>query len=309
MEQVSYQLIDKEQDIGQRLDNFLIKTLKGVPRSRIYRLIRAGEVRVNKKRAKPDQRLQTNDMVRIPPVRVSAPQDKLVLSEEFRRKLEAAIFFEDDGLLVINKPSGLAVHGGSGLTWGVIEAYRQLRNELPYLELVHRLDKETSGCLLLAKKSSVLKNLQQQWQEGKVQKMYWALCENTWEGKAQKTVQVALQKNILKSGERMVTVNKEGKEAISHLHLLSNHPEFCWLKIFIETGRTHQIRVHCAYLNHAVLGDMKYGKSPVHESMPRLFLHARKIKFEYAGALRTFEAPVDSIFEEKLQIFSQLDPN
>ena len=153
MEQVSYQLIDKEQDIGQRLDNFLIKTLKGVPRSRIYRLIRAGEVRVNKKRAKPDQRLQTNDMVRIPPVRVSAPQDKLVLSEEFRRKLEAAIFFEDDGLLVINKPSGLAVHGGSGLKWGVIEAYRQLRNEIPYLELVHRLDKETSGCLLLAKKA------------------------------------------------------------------------------------------------------------------------------------------------------------
>lgn len=303
MEQVTYHLIDKEQDIGQRLDNFLIKTLKGVPKSRIYRIIRAGEVRINKKRAKPDYRLQAQDIVRIPPVRVSEEVKPTHVPMQLKQQLEAAILYEDNGLMVINKPAGLAVHGGSGLKWGLIEAYRSIRTDIQYLELVHRLDRETSGCLLLAKKSSVLKSLQQQWQNQKVQKIYWAICEHTWQGKPQQTVAVPLLKNILKSGERMVTVSAQGKPAISHIHLVKNQEQLCWLKVSIETGRTHQIRVHCAYIDHAVLGDTKYGKTMMHESAPRLFLHAQKIKFEYQGQIRSFEAPVDDVFAKQLADF------
>jgi 23S rRNA pseudouridine955/2504/2580 synthase len=301
MEQVTYHFIEKEQDVGQRLDNYLMKTLKGVPKSRIYRIIRAGEVRVNKKRVKPDTRLQAQDMVRIPPVRVSDNTSSTPsLPSHLKKQLLECIIYEDDALLVINKPAGIAVHGGSGVSFGVIEAYRQIKSELSYLELVHRLDKDTSGCLLLAKKSSVLKKLQAQWQANQVQKMYWAICENTWVGKQQTTVTAKLQKNILKSGERMVSVHPQGKTAISHVHLLQNAADCCWVKVFIDTGRTHQIRVHCAYLGHAVLGDEKYGKTPVHQKMPRLFLHAYQIKFEYLGKMQTFVAPVDEIFQEKI---------
>lgn len=299
MEQVSYQIIDKEQDIGQRLDNFLIKSLKGVPKSRIYRIIRAGEVRINKKRAKPDTRLQAQDVVRIPPIRVAEETVVGTLPKALSKQLTQAIIYEDDGLMVINKPTGLAVHGGSGITWGVIEAYRALKTDLKYLELVHRLDRETSGLLLLAKKSSVLKQLQQQWQANQVQKIYWAICENTWQGKPQVTIKVPLQKNILKSGERMVTVCKEGKPAISHVHLLRNGHDCCWVKVSIETGRTHQIRVHCAHMGHSILGDEKYG----HHKMPRLYLHAQKIKFMYRDEMRIFTAEVDTKFQEKINEF------
>lgn len=304
MAQVTYHLIEKEQDIEQRLDNFLMKTLKGVPKSCIYRLIRSGEVRINKKRAKPDTRLKASDMVRIPPVRQTEPKvESRKVPQTLKQQLLDAIIYEDENLLVINKPSGLAVHGGSGLSWGLIEAYRQIKSEFHYLELVHRLDKETSGCLLLAKKSSILKDLQQQWQAQKVQKMYWAICENPWKGKEQLTVTAKLQKNILKSGERMVQVHPEGKQAVSHVHLIANGHDCCWLKVFIETGRTHQIRVHCAYIGHPVLGDDKYGQSSSHSKMPRLFLHAQKIKFEYKGSMTTFTAPVDTVFQKKIDAF------
>jgi 23S rRNA pseudouridine955/2504/2580 synthase len=303
MEQVTYHLIDKEQDIGQRLDNFLIKILKGVPKSRIYRIIRAGEVRINKKRVKPEYRLQAQDVLRLPPVRVTTIDQPTPVPSGLKQQLESAILYEDSGLMVINKPQGLAVHGGSGLKWGLIEAYRAIRSDIHYLELVHRLDRETSGCLLLAKKSSVLKSLQQQWQQQKVQKIYWAICDKPWVGKSHQTVTAPLLKNILKSGERMVVVSQQGKPAISHIHLVKNHQDFCWLKISIETGRTHQIRVHCAYIGHPVLGDRKYGQLGLHETMPRLFLHAQKIKFDYLGQLRTFEAPVDTIFADQLARF------
>lgn len=301
MEQVTYQIIDKEQDIGQRLDNFLIKILKGVPKSRIYKIIRAGEVRINKKRAKPDTRLQVQDVVRIPPVRLAEQAERGAVPPALEKQLIQAIIYEDDGLMVINKPTGLAVHGGSGISWGVIEAYRALKTDLKYLELVHRLDRETSGLLLLAKKSSVLKQLQQQWQANQVQKIYWAICDKTWQGKPQLTIKAPLQKNILKSGERMVTVSKEGKPAISHVHLLKNKPDCCWVKVSIETGRTHQIRVHCAHIGHPILGDEKYG----HHKMPRLFLHAQKIKLMYRDEMRTFIADVDMRFQEMLDDFDR----
>jgi len=301
MEQVQYQTIEKEQDIGQRLDNYLMRILKGVPKSRIYRLIRSGELRVNKKRAKVSQRLEAHDVVRIPPIRMAESHDTpMNLPEHLKKQLTHAIMYEDDGLLVVNKPAGLAVHGGSGLKWGLIEAYRQLKGDLPYLELVHRLDRETSGCLLLAKRSSVLKDLQAQWQANQVSKIYWAICEHAWHGKPQQKVSVALQKNILKSGERLVTVSKEGKSAVSHVHLLANSPDACWLKVSIETGRTHQIRVHCQYLGHPVIGDEKYGK----RKAARLFLHAHKIKFNYKGELKTFIAEVDDNFQEFINQFA-----
>jgi 23S rRNA pseudouridine955/2504/2580 synthase len=264
-------------------------------------LIRSGELRVNKKRAKVSQRLEAHDVVRIPPIRMAETNDApMALPQHLIKQLTNAIMYEDEGLLVVNKPAGIAVHGGSGLKWGLIEAYRQLKGDLPYLELVHRLDRETSGCLLLAKKSAVLKDLQAQWQANQVSKIYWAICEHEWQGKPQQKVAVALQKNILKSGERLVTVSKEGKPAISHVHLLANSSDACWLKVSIETGRTHQIRVHCQYLGHPVIGDDKYGK----RKAARLFLHAHKIKFNYKGELKTFIAEVDDNFQEFINQFA-----
>lgn len=300
MEQVQYQTIEKEQDIGQRLDNYLIRVLKGVPKSRIYRLIRSGELRVNKKRAKVSQRLEAHDVLRIPPIRMAeATHTEMVLPNHLRDALLKAIIYEDEGLIVVNKPAGLAVHGGSGLKWGLIEAYRQLKREEPFLELVHRLDRETSGCLLLAKKSSVLKDLQAQWQANRVSKIYWAISNHPWQGKPQLKVSVPLQKNILKSGERMVRVSKDGKEAISYVHLIANNTDACWLKVSIETGRTHQIRVHLQYLGHPIIGDEKYGNGKAQ----RLYLHAYKIKFDYKGELKTFIAEVDDDFQAAINHF------
>ncbi|NDH08616.1 MAG: RluA family pseudouridine synthase [Gammaproteobacteria bacterium] len=300
MEQVQYQTIEKEQDIGQRLDNYLIRVLKGVPKSRIYRLIRSGELRVNKKRAKVSQRLVAHDVLRIPPIRMAeVSQTELVLPKALKEILSNAIMYEDEGLLVVNKPAGLAVHGGSGLKWGLIEAYRHLKSDLHFLELVHRLDRDTSGCLVLAKKSSVLKDLQALWQANQVSKIYWAICDSPWQGKPQLTVNVPLQKNILKSGERMVSISKEGKPAISHVHLLANNADTCWLKVSLETGRTHQIRVHCQYLGHPIIGDEKYGQGKA----KRLFLHAHKIKFQYKGELKTFIAELDNDFQLAIKHF------
>jgi len=300
MEQVQYQTIEKEQDIGQRLDNYLIRVLKGVPKSRIYRLIRSGELRVNKKRAKVSQRLEQHDVLRIPPIRMAEENHtEMLLPKHLKDALSKAIIYEDEGLLVVNKPAGLAVHGGSGLKWGLIEAYRQLKSDLHFLELVHRLDRDTSGCLLLAKKSAVLKDLQAQWQAQQVAKIYWAICDSPWQGKPQLKVNVPLQKNILKSGERMVKVSKEGKSAVSHVHLLANQADACWLKVSIETGRTHQIRVHCQYLGHPIIGDEKYGRGKAQ----RLFLHAHKIKFNYKGELKTFIAELDDDFQTAINQF------
>ena len=300
MEQVQYQTIENEQDIGQRLDNYLIRVLKGVPKSRIYRLIRSGELRVNKKRAKVSQRLEQHDVLRIPPIRMAeVNHTEMLLPKQLKDALTKAIIYEDEGLLVVNKPAGLAVHGGSGLKWGLIEAYRQLKSDFHFLELVHRLDRDTSGCLLLAKKSAVLKDLQAQWQAQQVAKIYWAICDSPWQGKPQLKVNVPLQKNILKSGERMVKVAKEGKSAVSHVHLLANQADACWLKVSIETGRTHQIRVHCQYLGHPIIGDEKYGRGKAQ----RLFLHAHKIKFKYKGELKTFIAELDDDFQTAINQF------
>ncbi|ARG96752.1 RluA family pseudouridine synthase [Legionella micdadei] len=302
MSDVRYTEIGVE-DEGQRLDNYLMRILKGVPKSHIYRIIRAGEVRINKKRAQASSRLIHGDCVRIPPVRTA--QDKEVfVGTKLEQRLRESIIFEDNNLLVINKPAGIAVHGGSGLSLGVIEALRKTRNDLPYLELVHRLDKETSGCLLLAKKRSMLRSIHALLEAREVNKTYWALLYQPWQGKKTVVVDMPLEKNSLKSGERIVTVNKEGRASQTVFKLLENYQQACWVEASPKTGRTHQIRVHSAYLGHAIVGDQKYSKAePIEglESKSRLYLHARAIQFNLNGNDYLFEANLDEQFAKTLK--------
>lgn len=304
MSEVSYKEIG-ESDDGQRLDNYLIRILKGVPKSHIYRIIRGGEVRVNKKRAAVNAKLHSGDCVRIPPIRL-AEQKHVFVSSQLTQRLHHAIIFEDQNLLVINKPSGIAVHGGSGLSLGVIEALRKTRQDLAYLELIHRLDRDTSGCLLLAKKRSTLRAIQALLEAREVQKTYWALTTNPWVGKKQITVSAALEKNTLKSGERIVSVKEEGKASETQFKLLENYQQACWVEAQPKTGRTHQIRVHSAFLGHVIVGDTKYGFKPsdidgLDSKSSRLYLHARAIEFNLNNLVYRFQAEPDDLFKNTLK--------
>lgn len=303
MSEVSYKEISYE-EAGQRLDNYLIRILKGVPKSHIYRIIRGGEVRVNKKRAQVNSKLHTGDMIRIPPVRISEPKDPFV-GDALAKRLKDCILFEDSCFLVMNKPAGIAVHGGSGLSLGVIEALRKMRQDLAYLELIHRLDKDTSGCLLLAKKRSTLRAMHALLEAREVQKTYWALLTHRWEGKKQRIVSAALEKNILKSGERVVSVNDEGKASETVFKLLENYQQACWVEASPKTGRTHQIRVHSAHLGHVIVGDEKYGSLAGEvegiDNHQRLYLHARAIQFELNGVKHSFQANTDDLFSDTLK--------
>ncbi len=290
------------EEAGQRLDNYLIRVLKGVPKSHVYRMIRGGEVRVNKKRAQASSRVCIGDLIRIPPVRMA--ENKTVhVGAQLAERLHECILYEDSHLLVVNKPAGLAVHGGSGLSLGVIEALRHLRTDLSYLELVHRLDKETSGCLVLAKKRSTLRAIHALLQERLVQKTYWALLGHPWEGKKLVTVAVALEKNTLKSGERVVRVSALGKASETTFKLLENYQNACWVEATPKTGRTHQIRVHSAYLKHPIVGDEKYGGDllDLDAKKTRLYLHARAIQFNLGGVNHVFQAELDLRFTDTLK--------
>lgn len=304
MSEVSYKEISNEEE-GQRLDNYLIRLLKGVPKSHIYRIIRGGEVRVNKKRAQASTRIHTGDMVRIPPIRISESK-AIFVGDALAKRLNECIIFEDACLLVINKPAGFAVHGGSGLSLGVIEALRKTRQDLPYLELVHRLDKDTSGCLVLAKKRSTLRAIQALLEARQVQKTYWALVTHPWEGPKKVTVNVALEKNTLKSGERFVRISDEGKPSETAFKLLENYKDACWIEAKPKTGRTHQIRVHCAHLGHVIVGDSKYGSTAgevegVDYSQSGFYLHARSIQFELNGIKHFYEADANERFATTLK--------
>jgi 23S rRNA pseudouridine955/2504/2580 synthase len=292
---------------GQRIDNFLMSRLKGVPRSMIYRIVRKGEVRVNKGRIKPDYRLKAGDVVRVPPVRVSET-NKTLPGKSLQQTIEDAILYEDKSLLVINKPSGVAVHGGSGISHGVIEALRAKRPDAHYLELVHRLDRDTSGCLLIAKKRSALRNLHEQLRHHQIDKIYQALLKGNW-GNKQQVIDAPLRKNVMKSGERMVKVSTDGKPARSIFKPLQCRENASLVQIRLETGRTHQIRVHAAYSGHPIAGDEKYGDDEFNQQMKkqglrRLFLHAFSLTFTLpdSGKSMKVEAPLDEPLLSVLKI-------
>jgi 23S rRNA pseudouridine955/2504/2580 synthase len=303
---LSVQHITISQDkAGQRIDNFLLTFLKGVPRSYVYRIVRGGEVRVNKKRVKPDYRLQAEDILRIPPVR-QAIETPTVLPNAAMAKLDHAILYEDANLLVLNKPSGMAVHGGSGVSFGVIEALRQ-RNPKQIYELAHRLDRDTSGCLLVAKKTSVLRELHRALREHEVSKTYYALVKGHWPKRLQQ-IDIPLQKNQLQSGERMVRVSEEGKEALTYFQVEKCFAKASLVKARLVTGRTHQIRVHAAYAEHPIAGDDKYGDKDFNKDMrqlglKRLFLHAYELRLCLPGETKPkiFTAPLDAALEHVLQ--------
>jgi len=303
MSDVRYTEISAEEN-GQRLDNYLMRILKGVPKSHVYRIIRGGEVRINKKRAQASSRLCQGDMIRIPPVRTSQDKDVHVGPQLTQRLLDSVIY-EDECLLVVNKPAGIAVHGGSGLSLGVIEALRKTRTDLSYLELVHRLDKDTSGCLLLAKKRSTLRAIQALLEARSVNKTYWALVCHPWQGKKSVLVDVALEKNTLKSGERVVRVTNDGKLSQTSFKLLENYQQSCWVEASPKTGRTHQIRVHSAHLGHPIVGDPKYGGDMSIDGLDakknRLYLHARAIQFNLNDKNYSFQADLDQRFAETLK--------
>ncbi len=273
---------------GQRIDNFLSSRLKGVPKSRIYRLLRKGEVRVNKKRIKPEYRVVAEDMVRIPPVRTAQPPKLPVAGAGLRKLLATSIIFENDQLLVMDKPAGLAVHGGSGVNLGLIEALRQMRPDQKYLELVHRIDRDTSGCLLVAKKRSALRALQAQFREGRVDKHYRALVRGNWPRKLTQ-IEAPLTKNTLPSGEWQVRVDESGKPASTLVTLRHGYASASLLDVWLETGRTHQIRVHCQSVGHPLAGDSKYGDEAFNSSLralglQRMFLHAFEVVFALPGS-------------------------
>ncbi|HXH04010.1 MAG TPA: RluA family pseudouridine synthase [Candidatus Competibacteraceae bacterium] len=294
---------------GQRIDNFLVRHLKGVPKSLIYRILRTGQVRVNKGRVKPDYRLGAGDSIRIPPLRVSSAQQPVSPPQRLLERLRAAVLHEDDELLVLNKPAGLAVHGGSGIDFGVIEALRVLRPELPFLELAHRLDRDTSGCLLLAKNPDTLRAIQRGLQGEGVDKRYLALVRGHWQ-LGTRTVEAALVRNVQRGGERLVGVDDAGKSSFSRFRPVTCRAVASLMEVAIATGRTHQIRVHAAHLGHPLAGDDKYGDREFNRYMAReyglrrLFLHAHSVGLELPRRSLAFSAPLP---EELAQVVERLE--
>ena len=294
-----------EEGAGQRIDNFLLTRLKGAPRSLVYRILRKGEVRVNRGRIGPDYRLQAGDNVRIPPVRLTERTAAVPPGEAVLRRIEAAIIYEDSRFLVLNKPGGVAVHGGSGLNYGVIEALRASRPEAPFLELGHRLDRETSGCLVIAKRRSALRQFHALLREGRVVKRYLALLAGHWTGLLR--MELALRKNVLRSGERLVRVAEDGKSAKTEFRVARRFQEATLAEVLLFTGRTHQVRVHAAAAGHPIAGDEKYGDEAFNRRMRalglrRLFLHAHSLRFEIPenGSRIEVSAPLDPALEAVL---------
>ncbi len=280
------QIIDVEEDYqGQRLDNFLIARLKGVPKSKVYQIIRKGEVRVNKKRKKADYRLETEDQIRVPPIRMADPKPVVKVYDKTLKLIEDSIIYEDESFMAINKPSGIAVHGGSGVSWGLIEAVRQIRPDVRRLELVHRLDRDTSGIILIAKKGAVLKVFHQYLQSKQMQKIYHALVVGRWP-KHKKDVDVPLRKIELPSGERIVKVDGKGKASKTEYRVLNAYKGFSLVEASPITGRTHQIRVHCQFAGCSIVGDEKYCpeddlKHQKSIGLSRLCLHAQELRFKH----------------------------
>lgn len=273
---------------GQRLDNYLTRELKGVPRTRLYRALRKGEVRVNKGRVRADYRLVVGDLVRIPPLHQPAPSDPPRIPHYWAEQIGRQIVYEDDNLLVVDKPSGLAVHGGSGLSFGLIECLRHMRPAARYLELVHRLDRDTSGLILIAKRSATLRELHRLLREKHMDKRYLALVAGSWP-KSCRVVEAPLQKNVLQSGERVVRVSREGKRAVTEFSVVQRLSGATLIEARPITGRTHQIRVHAQHAGFPLLGDDKYSDDRTAAycqqiGLKRLFLHASFLSFSLPTA-------------------------
>ncbi len=289
-----------EADAGRRLDNVLMMLLKNVPKSRVYRLLRKGEVRINGKRSKPEYRLQIGDRIRIPPVKLDVPEAQPAPSRSLQALLTQRVLHEDRDLLIINKPSGVAVHGGSGVSFGVIEALRAARPELTELELVHRLDRDTSGCLVLAKRRAALRELHAALREREMDKHYLALVVGKW-SLGKKTVDLPLQTENRRGGERHVRVHPTGQQALSIFkpeQFFAKHATL--MDVEIGTGRTHQIRVHAAHCGFPIAGDERYGSIEGNEALKkfglgRMFLHAHSLQFIRPGTDETLSisAPLD----------------
>jgi len=268
--------------VGQRIDNFLQARLKGVPRSRIYRLLRKGEVRVNKGRVKAEYKLRAGDVVRVPPIRAAEQVPAPVVGDQLRQLVEQSILYDASGLLVIDKPAGLAVHGGSGVRLGLIEVLRQMYPQSPFIELVHRLDRDTSGAIMVARKRSVLRHVQAELRAGRVGKSYLALAVGKWP-RGRRVVEAPLRKNTLKSGERMVSVDPEGKSAETRFRVLERFQGATLVSAEPVTGRTHQIRVHAQFVGCPLAGDVKYTADEVNREfrklgLKRLFLHSALVR-------------------------------
>jgi 23S rRNA pseudouridine955/2504/2580 synthase len=296
-----------EESSDQRLDNFLMTRLKGVPKSHIYRIVRKGEVRVNKGRIDVSYRLKAGDSVRIPPIRLATREEITFIPQNLKNELEHGVLFEDESFLILNKPAGFAVHGGSGIHSGVIEGLRSIRPNAPSLELVHRLDKDTSGCLLIAKKRSVLRQLHEMFRGEGIQKTYLALLSGKWARK-KLIVNAPLQKYINKGGERMVVISSSGKEAETLFQRIKIFKSATLVHALPKTGRTHQIRVHAASLGHPIIGDDRYGQDDTNKlfktkGYSRMFLHAQFLEFKHpvTGELMKVTAPLPQKLENLLQ--------
>ncbi|WP_338521491.1 RluA family pseudouridine synthase [Candidatus Legionella polyplacis] len=305
----SYKIIHSDY-IGQRLDNYLIRILKGVPKSHIYKIIRIGLVRVNKKKVNVSLRLSYKDEIQVSSVYFTEKKkNNIFINYQIKYSLSKSVIFENDQLLVINKPSNLAVHGGSGLCIGVIEALREIRKDLFYLNLIHRLDKETSGCLLISKKRSVSKYIGKLLEDRKVKKVYLALLLNTWKHPDTVSVNVRLKKVRTRFGKKIIISKKLGKYSLTMFYLLENYQNACLVKIIPKTGRTHQIRVHSSYLGNPIIGDKKYGNmfldtlKTINFSIDRLYLHAESISFTIDKKFYKFQSLLDKNFFRLLKEF------
>lgn len=295
---VTHVTIDDEA-AGQRLDNYLVRTCKGVPKSHLYRILRSGEVRVNSKRVDATYRLATGDMLRIPPLRV-AERPRNAVEDAAKERVDLPIVYEDDAMLIIDKPEGIAVHGGSGVSFGVIEALRRQRPLAKFLELAHRLDRETSGILLVGKKRLALTTLHDMFREhgAGADKRYLVLVSGRWMNATQH-VRQPLHKYLLENGERRVSVHPDGKPSHTVFRLLARWPEMSLLEAQLKTGRTHQIRVHLAHLGFPILGDEKYGDFALNkrlkpDGLKRMALHAWRMAFRHplTGAPMECVAPL-----------------
>jgi len=303
--QKGVQWITVDEDMaGQRVDNFLMARLRGVPRSIVYRVVRKGEVRVNKGRVKPDTRLQAGDVVRIPPIVQQAKPEQPRPGDRVQGVVEAAVVFESSDMLVVNKPSGIAVHGGSGLSFGLIEVLRSSRPQAKFLELVHRLDRDTSGLVMVAKKRSALRFLQDELRHKRMRKHYHALVIGDWPDDVSRVAEPLLRYEM-PNGERRVRVSSEGKESLTLYRCLERFDGYSLVQASPVTGRTHQIRVHSAWAGHPIAGDDKYMDDASLKAFrsiggERLMLHARALEFALPGTGEAMflEAPYDTAFRK-----------